>query len=103
MTEHTPRSVAGLWAARICADHFEEVIIVEPEAWLGTEEGKSPVYDTDGVYVESNRVHARARAEQYTAPHSKCRRSMVRFGKERITYLIYSVPAIGLASSEKAF
>ena len=64
-------SIAGLWVARICADHFEEVTIVEPEGWLGTEEGSSPVYDKNGDYVESSRVHGRSRVEQYTAAHSE--------------------------------
>lgn len=27
---------------RICSDHFENVIIVEPEAWLLTEQGMDP-------------------------------------------------------------
>ena len=60
-----------MWVARICADHFEEVIIVEPEAWLDTEEGSSPVYDRNGDYIESSRVHGRSRVEQYTAAHSE--------------------------------
>ena len=65
-------SIAGLWAARICADHFEEVIIVEPEEWLGTEEGATPVYDKNGDYIDSRRVHARTRVEQYGASHGGC-------------------------------
>ncbi len=32
-------SVGGLLTARVCQDHFERVIIVEPEAWVSTEEG----------------------------------------------------------------
>ncbi len=35
-----PHSVSGLLAARICHDHFEDVVIVEPEAWLETEDAK---------------------------------------------------------------
>ena len=31
-------SIAGLLAAKVCAKHFERVIIVEPEAWLTTKE-----------------------------------------------------------------
>ncbi|KAK0466727.1 uncharacterized protein EV420DRAFT_644298 [Desarmillaria tabescens] len=27
-------SIAGLTAARVCHDHFEDVVIIEPEAWL---------------------------------------------------------------------
>ncbi|KAF8221557.1 hypothetical protein L208DRAFT_1327277 [Tricholoma matsutake] len=35
-------SIAGLATARVCHDHFEQVIIVEPEAWLVTTEGWKP-------------------------------------------------------------
>jgi hypothetical protein len=30
----TPYSIAGLLTARVCADHFERVIIIEAENWL---------------------------------------------------------------------
>lgn len=61
--------MAGLWTARICADHFEEVLIIEPEEWLDSEEGVSPIYDQSGVYIESRRTSTRTRVEQYTAAH----------------------------------
>ncbi|KAF5384566.1 hypothetical protein D9757_006481 [Collybiopsis confluens] len=32
-------SIAGLLAARVCHDLFENVLIIEPEAWLNTEDG----------------------------------------------------------------
>jgi len=32
-------SVAGLMTARVCHDHFERVLIIEPEAWLFTDDG----------------------------------------------------------------
>ena len=35
-------SIAGIITARICHDHFERVIIVEPEAWLATKDGWKP-------------------------------------------------------------
>ena len=38
-------SIAGLATARVCHDHFERVVIVEPEAWLATEEGWKPDSD----------------------------------------------------------
>ncbi|THU91057.1 hypothetical protein K435DRAFT_863771 [Dendrothele bispora CBS 962.96] len=54
-------SIAGLLAARVCHDHFERVVVVEPEAWLSTE---------DGVQVESwEQKHKRARVMQYTSIH----------------------------------
>jgi hypothetical protein len=35
-------SIAGLMTARVCHDHFERVVVVEPEAWLATSEGWDP-------------------------------------------------------------
>uniref|UniRef100_D8QGF9 Uncharacterized protein n=1 Tax=Schizophyllum commune (strain H4-8 / FGSC 9210) TaxID=578458 RepID=D8QGF9_SCHCM len=34
-------SYSGLLAARVCHDHFERVVIIEPEEWLSTDEGRS--------------------------------------------------------------
>ncbi|THU97258.1 hypothetical protein K435DRAFT_857772 [Dendrothele bispora CBS 962.96] len=54
-------SLAGLLAARVCHDHFERVVIVEPEAWLSTD---------DGTQVESwKQKNKRARVAQYTSLH----------------------------------
>ncbi|KAJ7712043.1 hypothetical protein B0H16DRAFT_1626511 [Mycena metata] len=33
-------SVAGLLTARVCHNHFERVLIIEPEAWVASEEGR---------------------------------------------------------------
>ncbi|KAH8116326.1 hypothetical protein DFH11DRAFT_1506179 [Phellopilus nigrolimitatus] len=62
-------SIAGLFTARICADHFEDVLIIEPEAWLETKEGRTAVYDEKGAYIESRREHKRTRVEQYLRLH----------------------------------
>ncbi|KIJ26171.1 hypothetical protein M422DRAFT_130720, partial [Sphaerobolus stellatus SS14] len=35
-------SISGLLAARICSDHFDNVVIVEPEDWLLSESGMNP-------------------------------------------------------------
>ena len=70
-------SISGLWAARICADHFENVAIIEPEAWLDTDEGTSPIYDGNGVYIESRKKKTRARVEQYTAAHGQPRQPRI--------------------------
>lgn len=85
-------SIAGLWAARICADHFEKVIIVEPEAWLDTDEGRTPVYDSNGDYIESSRVHARTRVEQYTAAHSMPLHKLSGLRKRYLDALQFSSP-----------
>ena len=31
-------SIAGLASARVCHDHFERVVIVEPEDWLSSKD-----------------------------------------------------------------
>lgn len=62
-------SIAGLWTARVLADHFEDVLIVEPEEWLSTEEGKSGVYNALGEAIEDARIHKRSRVFQYTSIH----------------------------------
>ena len=54
-------SIAGLVTARICHDHFEKVIIVEPETWLATEEGWRPEREP--------KTKSRARVSQYQSPH----------------------------------
>ena len=66
---HSSRSdsIAGLWAARACLDHFEDVVIVEPEAWLGTDIGGKPPYNEIGT-LQGER-HERARVLQYNAAH----------------------------------
>jgi hypothetical protein len=48
-------SIAGLWTARVCADHFSRVVVVDPEVW---EEGTG-----------EPRKHKRARVPQYTSLH----------------------------------
>ncbi|KAF8577645.1 hypothetical protein K439DRAFT_1639514 [Ramaria rubella] len=60
-------SIAGLFSARVCADHFEKVIIVEPEAWLATAEGQ---VDRHRERTEENLpVQKRLRVLQYTSLH----------------------------------
>ncbi|EJD37355.1 hypothetical protein AURDEDRAFT_188108 [Auricularia subglabra TFB-10046 SS5] len=67
-------SVAGLFAARICSDHFERVIVVEPEAWTHTVEARAPPrFDTREVQGNGSPYntinHKRSRVYQYTAVH----------------------------------
>ncbi|KLO08766.1 hypothetical protein SCHPADRAFT_944179 [Schizopora paradoxa] len=62
-------SIAGLWAARICADHFEYVAIVDPEAWLATDDGITPLYDDKGDKLVDTPHHPRTRLHQYFAGH----------------------------------
>ena len=62
-------SIAGLWTARICADHFEEVLIIEPEMWTADTEGSQGRYDENGNLKEDLRVFARQRISQYNAAH----------------------------------
>ncbi|KIY63038.1 hypothetical protein CYLTODRAFT_458461 [Cylindrobasidium torrendii FP15055 ss-10] len=55
-------SVGGLFAARVCSDHFERVVIIEPESWLTTEDGRR----TDSW----NQENKRARVMQYYSVHA---------------------------------
>ncbi|KAJ7489465.1 hypothetical protein FB451DRAFT_691135 [Mycena latifolia] len=55
-------SIAGLLTARVCHDHFERVLIVEPEAWLASAEGRK----IDGW----NQKLQRSRVVQYTSLHA---------------------------------
>ncbi|KAH7103129.1 hypothetical protein BKA62DRAFT_697347 [Auriculariales sp. MPI-PUGE-AT-0066] len=68
-------SFAGLLTARVCADHFERVIIVEPEAWALSDEAvigpvESGVREVvkDGLSYNTY-THKRARIPQYTSIH----------------------------------
>lgn len=54
-------SIAGLTAACVCHDHFEDVIIVEPEAWLSSSDAKR----TDAW----NQENKRTRIMQYESFH----------------------------------
>ncbi|KAK0188421.1 hypothetical protein F5146DRAFT_982989 [Armillaria mellea] len=55
-------SIAGLVAARVCHDHFEDVVIVEPETWLSSQDAKR----TDAW----NQENKRTRIMQYGSFHS---------------------------------
>ena len=59
-------SIAGLLSARICSDHFEQVIIVEPEEWVTTAEGLDNGHRTERSPLDS---HKRARVPQYASLH----------------------------------
>ncbi|KAF8219398.1 hypothetical protein L208DRAFT_1418297, partial [Tricholoma matsutake] len=54
-------SIAGLTTARVCHDHFEKVIIVEPELWLATTEGWKP--------EQEQKKRTRTRVLQYRTLH----------------------------------
>ncbi|KAF8577661.1 hypothetical protein K439DRAFT_1396445 [Ramaria rubella] len=61
-------SLGGLFSARVCSDHFENVVIVEPEEWLATPEGyidRHRERTSDGLPAQK-----RSRVPQYTANHT---------------------------------
>ncbi|KZV82925.1 hypothetical protein EXIGLDRAFT_778065 [Exidia glandulosa HHB12029] len=67
-------SFGGLFTARICADHFKRVVVIEPEAWTFTEEARSvsnfgtrEVQNDNTVY--NTIAHKRTRVSQYTGNH----------------------------------
>ncbi|KAK0215876.1 hypothetical protein EDD85DRAFT_444658 [Armillaria nabsnona] len=54
-------SIGGLLAARVCHDHFDDVVIVEPEAWVNT---------PDAMGVDPwNQQSKRSRVMQYDSLH----------------------------------
>ncbi|KAJ7176567.1 hypothetical protein C8R46DRAFT_1213157 [Mycena filopes] len=55
-------SIAGLLAARVCHNHFARVLVVEPEAWVASHEGRK----IDGWDC----TRQRARVMQYTSLHA---------------------------------
>ena len=59
-----PVSIAGLWSALAAADHFENVLIVEPEVWVGTELGTRNWYNVHGERVQE-KTPPRNRVVQY--------------------------------------
>ncbi len=54
-------SIAGLTVARVCHDHFEDVVIIEPETWLNSADAKRP--------DSWNQENKRSRVMQYESFH----------------------------------
>lgn len=63
-------SIAGLWSALVAADHFEDVLIIEPEAWLPSI-GKSNQYDAEGLPVLEEVSPQRTRVAHSDACHGQ--------------------------------
>ncbi|KZV85963.1 hypothetical protein EXIGLDRAFT_841092 [Exidia glandulosa HHB12029] len=69
-------SIAGLYAARICSDHFERVVIIEPEPSTFSKDSRAQPNDVlRDVDVGDERKyktvrHTRTRVMQYTAGHA---------------------------------
>ncbi|KAK0202403.1 hypothetical protein DFS33DRAFT_892713 [Desarmillaria ectypa] len=54
--------IGGLLAARVCHDHFDTIVIVEPEVWVNSE---------DAMYVDTwNQKSKHSRIMQYKSLHS---------------------------------
>ena len=53
----------------MASDHFEDVLILEPESWLATEEGKSNTYDEHGTPIQTVKKSIRTRVQQHDAIH----------------------------------
>ncbi|KZV87020.1 hypothetical protein EXIGLDRAFT_724163 [Exidia glandulosa HHB12029] len=69
-------SLAGLMTARVCSDHFERVIVVEPEAWALSDAAREGPLTTGTRTVETERgvsyttaTHKRTRVYQYLGYH----------------------------------
>lgn len=67
-------SISGLLAAAVCADHFEYVTIVEPDASANDERGVTLPKDTktrEGVYGAPVPINPRPRVGQWFNPHGE--------------------------------
>jgi len=72
-------SIAGLFAARVSSNHFDRVIVVEPEEWSLTQAAREGDGVTgtrrvvkDDISFETL-VHERHRVWQYTSYHGASR------------------------------
>ena len=55
-------SIAGLLSARVCSDHFENVVMIEPEEWVTKTEGVADAHS-------SPVLQKRSRVPQYNTFH----------------------------------
>lgn len=68
-------SFAGLFSARVCATHFEKVVVVEPDAWTFTDEAVYGAPISTRVVEDSvhgayqTLAHKRGRVYQYASVH----------------------------------
>ncbi|KAJ7592219.1 hypothetical protein C8J56DRAFT_1003295 [Mycena floridula] len=69
-------SVVGLMAARVCHDHFESVLIIEPEAWLRAEDAR--------VVDSRTQKNSRSRIMQYDAIHGRFNLSFIYMGLKKL-------------------
>lgn len=67
-TDELSESFAGLFAARVCHDHFDDVVIVEPEAWANDPEAK--------CQDAWNQAKPRSRVMQYKSLQGRLRVSL---------------------------
>lgn len=64
-------SIAGLWTARVCADHFEDILVIEPELWTNGDKGMEALYDENGERKDDVSTTPRQRVIQYDSSHGK--------------------------------
>ncbi|KIJ34442.1 hypothetical protein M422DRAFT_263396 [Sphaerobolus stellatus SS14] len=56
-------SISGLLSAKICSDHFDDVIIIEPEEWLLSDQGLYP--QPEKAMDKKTMINPRARIPQW--------------------------------------
>lgn len=64
-------SIAGLWTARVCADHFEDILVIEPELWTTEDKDMENLYDKNGERKDGVCANPRHRVVQYNSSHGK--------------------------------
>ncbi|KAH7107047.1 hypothetical protein BKA62DRAFT_798795 [Auriculariales sp. MPI-PUGE-AT-0066] len=68
-------SFAGLFTARICASHFDKVVVIEPEGWTFTDEAVSGAPHATRLVDDQTHepyhtvAHSRSRVYQYLSVH----------------------------------
>ncbi|KZT32412.1 hypothetical protein SISSUDRAFT_1028503 [Sistotremastrum suecicum HHB10207 ss-3] len=62
-------SISGLLTARVCSSHFSRVLVVEPESWASTADGRSHAARFPKG-ENQKRSNPRTRIPQYIAPHN---------------------------------
>ena len=73
-SEHMPfASIAGLLASAVCADHFDSVLVIEPEAWTNDEHEGTFLPEERDLRTTQDGYHApvarRTRVPQYDLNH----------------------------------
>lgn len=99
-------SLAGLWTARVCADHFERVLVIDPDLGIHTnEDSANTVRYPEVKYVGEDRLRApvnrHGHVAHYNSLHGKQSHFVLRNASYRLRHTAYQV--FGLLALRKCF